>query len=482
MHRTIKAFLIATTLLQPASVWAETPSEAGAKKIEKAMKTYGPRVLYKPGLLRVNPDGDVYRVIFDMAELIEDAVAPMTIKEAPPRVFELNARPDGIWDYNSSGPFKLTTEYLAADRSANLSVVTDSGVITGVFDPAIIFPRQADIGFTNGVATLQDARDKLKFGIKDANLSSSVKDLPDGHGNVEATFSMKDVTATHGTFPQPEVKISAARIDGSYTLGKLDLAGLAAVLSFWQVKAPGQDFAALSYIQREDLKALFAKHAPVIDEIGGTVVATDLATSEGGKGFNLERLEYHSRWEGLGARGALVMGAHITNLGIDPGIWPNGIEAILPKEAALNVKVSGFDMGALWKDLGQLRTKNENALLPRDHYSKILLPNGTVTIDITDSFARSRFYDVTLSGQVQLIRGERERATAQFTVTARDLDGTVKYLQDNAAGAPIFGRFALMAMMMRGFGKSRQDGTMVWEVRFDDDGKVTVNGQPLPMK
>jgi hypothetical protein len=488
MQRTIGAFLVVTTLLQPVIAWAEAPDETGAKKIEEAVKIYGPgslanpHLLSKPGMVRVSPDGDGYRMVLDMTKVIAEALAPMTVKEAAPLAFKLLEQPDGKWTYASSTPFTLTTEYLAANRSANLALSTETGTIRGLYDPAIFFPREADIGFTNGVATLRDARDALKVRVKDGSLSSRTKDLPDGRGDVDGTFSIKDAVATHGTFPQPEMKITASQIDGSYKLGKVDLAGMADMLRFWTETAPDKDIMTLSDAQRDVLRALLVKHMPLIDGVRGKVMATNLSALEGGKGFKLEKLDYETRWEGFSGRAALIMAARITNLGIDPGVWPKGLEAILPKDAALNIKASGYDLGGLWKDAAQVRSPEETARLPRDHFEKIVLPDGGWTVDLTDSFARSSFYDVTLAGQIHMGKDPRKPPLGALTVTAKDLDGTVKYLQDNVKTVPIFGRVVFGLMVAKGLGKPGPDGTMVWELKFEEGGKITVNGQPLPMQ
>jgi hypothetical protein len=482
MQRTIRAFLIATTLFSPATSWAQSPDEVGAKKIEEAVKTYGPGVLSKPGAVRVSPDGDGYRLAFDMVKLIADIVAPMTTQEATPRAFKIIEQADGKWSFDSTGPFGLTTQYLAADRSASLALSTETSAIKGVFDPGIVFPRQTDISFANGVATLRDSRDALKIGIKDGKTSSGVVDLPEGRNDVNGTFALQDVSATHGTFPQPEVKVSAEKIDGTYKLGKVDLAGMAALLRFWKVTAPGKEISTLTAAQRDELRALLVKHTPGIDEAGITATGTNLTALEGGKGFRLERLDYETRWEGIGGRAALVMGAKLNNLSVDAGVWPKGLEAILPKEAALNIRASGFDLGALWKDAAQVRTKQETAALPRDHFMAMFLPEGKMTVDFKDSFARSSFYDLTLSGQLFVGRDSRKPPLGTLTVTAKDLDKTIKYLQDNTKSVPIFGQVTFGTMMLKGLGKPGPEGATVWEFKYEEGGKITVNGQPLPMR
>jgi hypothetical protein len=37
-----------------------------------------------------------------------------------------------------------------------------------------------------------------------------------------------------------------------------------------------------------------------------------------------------------------------------------------------------------------------------------------------------------------------------------------------------------MLLMMKGFGKSEADGSMTWNVKLDEAGKVTVNGREMP--
>jgi hypothetical protein len=218
-----------------------------------------------------------------------------------------------------------------------------------------------------------------------------------------------------------------------------------------------------------------------MDELGGTLVATGLSTSTGGKGLKAARLDYLSRWEAIDGQAALVMGARIADVGIDPGVWPKELEPILPKEAALNVRAAGFDLAALWKDAAVLRSEKEAALLPRDHFTNVVLPGGKIVMELTDSFARSSFYDIAVTGRFDLAIGKGRAPMGAFTFTARDFDRTIKYLQDNAKTVPVFGRAAFVALMMKGLGKSGADGALMWDVRLEDTGKITVNGQPLPM-
>lgn len=481
MRRTLNAVLAAFLLLPPAAVSAQTASEATAKRVEEAIRTYGPDRWSQPGLLSVTPDGDGYRLVFDMARGIEARIAPWKVKEATPLEFRLNEQAAGRWAFDAGGGLRISTEYLAATRTNGFNLAIASKTIRGVFDPAVLFPRTMEIGLDDAVLTVRSAQESIRFAMKDYRLVSATKDLAEGMGDVDADFAAHDVSATFGAFPNPEIRLSAARIEGTYRLGQFDLAGVGALTRFWQVTAAGKDASKLTDAEREQLRAILARHAPFVDDISGSLVASDLSMSQAGKAFSVKKLDWHSRWEGMGGRVAMVVGARVENVAVDPGVWPKALEAILPDAAAFNIRSSGFDMAAMWKETAELRTPEEQARLPKDEFMKSLLPDGRMTMEITDSFIRSGFYDLSVSGRFHMIPDEKkEQVTGTLTVTARDLDATVRYLQENAQAVPLFGRAAFFALMMKGLGKAQPDGSIVWDVRFEESGKITVNGQPLP--
>jgi hypothetical protein len=110
---------------------------------------------------------------------------------------------------------------------------------------------------------------------------------------------------------------------------------------------------------------------------------------------------------------------------------------------------------------------------------KIVLPDGKMHIDFTDVYAKSAVYDLSLSGQMQVNPDNSDKPEMDVTIKARDLDKTIKYLQDNAAKVPEFGQASFIVLMMKGFGKAEADGTTVWNVKLDAAGKVTINGQEM---
>lgn len=481
MRRSLRTLLAVSVIALPATVRGEPATDAGAKAVEEAIRAYGPDSWSAPGSMRVRPDGEGYSLSFDTAKVIAGAIAPWTIKEATPIMIGLTKQPDGLWSFNSAGDVRLATELLAGMRTNGISLAVDGNNVKGVFDPATHLPRTVVLSFADAVLGLRAAQDSMRLSAKDFSTTAVVKDLPGNRGDVDAEFAMKDFTTTIGTFPNPEVKLSAKTVDGTYRMGSLDLAGLNAIMRFRPSSPSGKDPAPLSEADRKRLQEIFKAHMPLLDAIGGTIVASGLSLSQGGSGFSIERLNYQSHWEGISDKAAFVICAELSDAKVTPGVWPQTLDAILPSAAKLDLRLSGFDMGAVWKDAALVRSEQQLALLPRDHTEKLMFPDGRVVAELGETFARSAFYDVTLSGRIHLSMDRTSLPVGTLKITAKDFDKTTKYLQDNSKSVPIFGQAAFFALMIKGLGKQQTDGSMLWDVRFDESGKATVNGQPLPM-
>jgi len=112
--------------------------------------------------------------------------------------------------------------------------------------------------------------------------------------------------------------------------------------------------------------------------------------------------------------------------------------------------------------------------------NNIVLPDGKMHIAFTNVAAKSDVYDISLTGTMMVNPDNSDKPEADITITARDLDKTVNYLQDNTSKVPQFGQASFMLLMMKGFGKQQPDGAMIWNVKLDQAGKVMINGREMP--
>lgn len=63
-----------------------------------------------------------------------------------------------------------------------------------------------------------------------------------------------------------------------------------------------------------------------------------------------------------------------------------------------------------------------------------------------------------------------------MTVTARDFDKTIAYLQANAKQTPELGQTAFFLLMAKGFAQTQEDDQLLWHVETDRTGQIKVNG------
>ena len=77
---------------------------------------------------------------------------------------------------------------------------------------------------------------------------------------------------------------------------------------------------------------------------------------------------------------------------------------------------------------------------------------------------------------------QTDRHSAAVTITMRDFDKTVAYLQKNSATVPEFAQASFGLLMMKGLARDAGDGAQAWDLTVGEDGKVLVNGRPLPFQ
>ena len=105
-----------------------------------------------------------------------------------------------------------------------------------------------------------------------------------------------------------------------------------------------------------------------------------------------------------------------------------------------------------------------------------------MTVEFEDVSAVSPIYDLQVSGKMTVYPDEKDRHSADVTITMRDFDKTITYLQRNAAKVPQFAQASFGLLMMKGLARKGDDGAQIWDLAVGEDGKVLINGQPLPFQ
>ena len=477
MNAAFRNVLAATVVLMPLASFSAEISEPEAKRIEGAISSALPAPMRKAGVVTVSPSADHFNVTLDFAGMLAKSIAPWTVKEITPVIHALTPGADGMWDFSTQGSFKLATELLAANRTSAAQLSIGELKDKGMFDPRIGFPTEADISLTDVTTTLRSSQDTIKAGIKDFSAKIRATEVKTGVLDVVSDYNGGGLSQTFGTFPNPEIKISGEKLEGRQSAQSLDIAGVAKLMAFWRAEGRPQDIKSLKPEELTELTSIVAAHKPFIDRFGDKTTLSGIKIASGGKSFMVEKLDYDWSFEDLAKDGALVFGATAYNPSVTPGFWPAGLEKALPKEIAVHARYFGFKFEPVWHAL----SKPEMVANDTD-IRKVMLPDGRVTMQFSKTYMRSDSYDLSLEGSVVMRPGRADdQSEADLRITAKDFDKTVKYLQDNAKTVPIFGQASFFALMAKGLGKVQPDGSMLWNVKIDERGKITINGQPLPV-
>lgn len=477
MNVAFRNVLAVTVALIPLASVAAEISGPEAKRIEGAISSSLPAAMRKAGVVTVAPSADHFDATLDLAGMLAKSIAPWTVKEVTPIVHALTPGADGLWDFSTQGSFRLATELLAANRTSAFQLSIGEIKDKGKFDPSAPFIREADISVKDVTSTMRSSQDTIKAGIKDFSARIRSTDVKAGVVDVVSDYSGSGLSQVFGTFPNPEVKISGEKLEGQQTAKSFDIAGIARLIAFWRAEGRPQAIKSLKPEELKELAAIVGAHKPFVDRFGEQTTVSGIKIASSGKAFTVEKLVYDWALEDIAKDGAFVFGATASNPSVTPGFWPAGLEKALPKEMAVHARYFGFKIAPVWEALS-----NPDPAAPVTDFRKLFLPDGRVTMQFSNTYARSDVYDVSLEGSLFMRPGrDDDQSEADLTITAKDFDKTVKFLQDNAKTVPVFGQASFFALMAKGLGKSQPDGSMVWNVKVDGMGKITINGQPLPV-
>ncbi|MGV3550098.1 hypothetical protein [Rhizobium sp.] len=482
MRKTLLSTVASLAIILPLNAHAAQIDQAGADQIKEKLTYYLPKDIVDTGFIKVTPTSNRYELSVDLQPFLKDIKPEMfTISGLKPFIHYLTPQDDGMWKVEVNDRFDVNGSFTAEGKKQDFTYKIESIVFDGMFDPSITY-------FTTGKYSV----DKLAFNSTggDANIAMNVDymgadlngtKIADGIVDLSGTMSMTGLTETISEKSGNVVNISADSMSGTIEFKRLGVNAFRDLVVFGLdlVKA---DVKQLDQAQADKLKTLIRANMPLTDKFDEQLKFDGVKVAAQGMNVSLESFTY-----GLGFTGLKKDASARFNMGfvkpvIPAGLLPPGTEGAMPDSANFAVAISNLDLeGVVNYMLANADFTKPEPLTPAqsDELGKIVLPDGKMHIDFTDVYAKSAVYDLSLAGQMQVNPDNSDKPEMDVTIKAKDLDKTIKYLQDNAQKVPEFGQASFMVLMMKGFGKAEADGTTVWNVKLDATGKVTINGQEM---
>jgi hypothetical protein len=475
------AILVAVSPLQARA--AAPVTEAGAKAIAEKLTYYLPKSIVDTGFLKVTAGTQRYELSIDIAPFLKDLKpTEFSISGLKPFVQYLTPQDDGTWKVEANDNFNVSGAFTADGKKSSFTYAIDKFAFDGIFDPELSFTRTANASMEKMKFTSNNGAQDVSLGIDSYKSDTRAENVANGVADVVSNFSAKGFSEIITDPTSGPVTVTAGSLDGRAEIDKLGVTALRDLVVFALDKIKA-DTRTLTPDEDAKLKALLKANVPFAENLAEDFHFRDVKVQAQGMELGLADVGYKFDFNGIKADTRVGFEFSVTDPTIPAGLLPPGAEGAVPKSASLGVAITGLNVeGLVSYALEHADFTKAEPLTPEQakEIDRIILPDGKMHIEFANVAAKSDIYDISLSGTMMVNPNDSDKPEADITVTARDLDKTVNYLQANAGKVPQFGQASFMLLMMKGFGKQEADGSMTWNVKLDQAGKVLINGREMP--
>lgn len=444
-----------------------------SRNIEQELRSALPKSLRD--ILHISVEGNHGRAQFDITQGVVQFDRIFHVSEMTPLDIMFTKATGRIWNVTSHRQsMSVAGDIFWGEWPTHFRFDTGSYDLTAAFDAAAR-STTAKLFVEDMNLTSNSVNTKRSSSIK--NYKAVVNVAPDEKGLLQGSSEITSETAREMRkipgFPD-EFTLQAKVVHDFSSFAGVDADGLTSIVTaLWKKK---------DSINTTITKLIiaFRDHPSLLDNLDdhGEWDSDELSFRD--IKLFADRIGYRFKFSGKPQDYTLGFDLNMDHATAQPGRFPHAVEQAMPDKAAFGFTLRRIDPEAAL--LAWVRTERLLNKPKRQRTVNGALFSHGMKLDIQNTYARSQFYDVTLSGSINIENLYDRRAPGEIdlTVKARDLDKTVGFLQANADSVPQFGKVSFFVLMAKGFGKQQSDGTMVWNIKIDQSKKVTVNGNPMP--
>lgn len=483
MRRQILMASAAFALACAGPALAQEVSPAQAQNIQQTLTRYLPQEMVDAGLVTVKAATSFYELRFNPAALLDKAKAgAVKVEGLKPMTAYLRPTPEGTYRVEASDSLDIKGTVDAAPGKNSFSYLVESMKLDGIYDPEILYFTSADwttkrIAFTS---TSQQESVTASFGEMAMRLAAEKKEP--GTIDIASTGVMKAFAQSITGGKNGRVDIGADTLDIDV---KMDGARYKVFRDLVSFVLDNMHKDKLDAAGAARVKELLRASLPVFDNLTETIKASNVTVGTDKGTFGADAVTYNIDMNGVAHSTRFGFGFGVENPKPPAGVLPAVFEGAVPERATFKAAVTDLDLaGAFTYLLDHADFTKPEPLTDEQNkeIGRIVLPSGMMRVEFEDVSAVSAIYDVHLKGTMLVHPEEKDRHSADVTITMRQFDKTVAYLQQNAAAVPQFGQAAFGLLMMKGLARDAGDGAQAWDLKVGEDGKVLINGRPLPFQ
>ena len=470
----LKAFRLSLAILAATSLPAlAATTQADVDKLRDALKPYlGPMT----DQVKILPMDDGYKVTLDlMAFLIQAKAQGIDASLSP---LEFTAKPAGgdIWKIHQEGDVSVAAKFPGGYVNEKFTGMTQDitldlaqGLITEVLAVAKTISMDEQIPDQKGrSATVKMTADGL-------TIKSNSKANADGSSDTVFTESFGAWAMTeHSDAEAQPMDVTVKSTGGTFGGTLVGLKGRP-LLDAWRFM--------IAHIKQKptaadqgELKSALSASLPLFQSMSnnGAMTKVDISTPLGN--FGAEKIGFTLNANGLVKDGMFEESLSIDGLTIPPGIAPPWANALVTKNAALDVKVTGFDLATWSKGMVDNADFSKDDPVPKNVVDALalgILPTGAATITIGPSSISNSTYNLSVQGAFSA--GPAAQPSGKATVKMTGFDDVMKALTSAPPEAGLKDSGAVM-IVAKGLGKTGGDGSISWDIEATPDGQFLVNG------
>ena len=471
-----KSLIIAALLLSvsPLAVNAGT-TQADADKLKAILQSY---FCAGTDAVKIVPEGDGYKMSFDLSGLGKDMQAKDTEASAQSFDFSLTPEGGGKWKVHHDGPMGFS---LKSKDQFDISEKIESVTLDGEFDEALG-------SFTNLVAngknisvkeTINDSKGmKIDVDAKFDSIDTKITSAAAAAGGVDVKFvynlGHSEMTEDLNKEGDPPMHLVIG-LDGGTSDGTITGTKTLAILQL--VKFLNAHVAEDSLAKDQvAFKAALTDLMPVFNNLsmrggfGKTTVQSPLGT------FGLDKVGVTFDANGALKDGKFAESLSFEGLSVPADIVPSWASSLVTKNFNIGFAVTGYDLESAAKaELAAADFAKDPPISKEIENSigELLLPTGAVNVVLSNTMISNDTYKLTIDGVMDA--GPNAKPSGKAHITAKGLDDILKAIQAAPPETGVQGGAAVV-VVAKGMGKAESDGSTSWDVEAAPDGKITVNG------
>jgi hypothetical protein len=457
-------------------------SDQGATELRRSLTSMLSDDLAKSGFIEVRPANGAYEVTLDLAKFFDKiGSSDFSITGIKPQTMLVTPLPDNLWNFEGSGSNDDISAHsrLGHGPATDMSYSLGSFTYSGVFDPAISYMRSTDVA-------AKDLRMSSSTGLQTVTVTAAgmtyktaaIDGTEPGRVNLHATGTMPSIYEKVSSPTTPALELRADSVDFDVSMESLPIREARDLLRFvfQHVKAKN-----LSKKGSDRFEELARAVLPVFASLRETVTANNLTISTANGHAGIGKLDYSFGMNGIVNAARIDFGMRAQDLSLSEVQVPKAYAPLVPQSAELQIAIPGLNFADAADALLKADLSKQQPLSQQEgaRIGALVLPGGTLVIDIPKVSAKSPMYEIEMSGKITSDIHQKGRLSAQATILARDYDKTISYIQGASKQDPQLSQVSFGLMMAKGFAKTDPDGRQRWEVVADADGTVTVNGQVM---